>query len=470
MTEMKKGDMTCGNAYKQILLFTVPIFLGNLFQQFYSMADSVIVGRTVSTDAMTGVSSTGSINFLVLGLVLGLTAGFSVVVSNAYGAGDMKGVRRAVGNSLVLCAVLGAVITVIAAPLAGPLLRLMNTPAQYFDYAYNYLFVIFCGIGASVLYNITSAILRAVGDSKTPLFFLIMSALLNIGLDLLFIIVFKLHKTGAGLATVISQLLSGVVCLIYMLVKYPMLRPTRDDLKLRPALSMHLIGIGLPMALQYAITAVGCIFRQASLNTLNGEMPGIVTAFAASAKIESILAIPYNSFGAAMATYAGQNYGAKKFDRIRQGVFISMIYCVISWIVLWIGSTLSVEFVINLFIDKNSGDAILYFPQMMAYSKEFVLYFNMFFPFLAAVMVYRCALQSIGKSASTMIAGTLELIARTFMVFFMVKYIGYPAILFGEVTAWIAADLFLVPQFYVTISRLGSKPLGKRIFSRELDS
>lgn len=470
MAELKKGDMTRGNAFLQILTFTVPIFLGNLFQQFYSMADSVIVGRTVSSDAMTGVSSTGSINFLVLGLVLGLTAGFSVVVSNAYGAGDMKGVKRAVGNSLVLCAVLTVIITAIAAPLAGPLLRLMNTPAQYFDYAYYYLFVIFCGIGASVLYNITSAVLRAIGDSKTPLFFLILSALLNIGLDLLFIIVFGLHKTGAALATVTSQLFSGVVCLIYMLVKYPMLRPSRSDWIPNLSLSVRLISIGVPMALQYAITAVGCIFRQAALNAMNAEMPGIVTAFAASAKIENILAIPYNSFGAAMATFAGQNYGAKKFDRIRQGVFISMVYCLISWIVLWIGSTLSAEFLINLFIDKNSGDALLYFPQMMAYSKEFVLYFNMFFPFLAAVLVYRCTLQSIGKSASTMIAGTLELIARVFMVFFMVKFIGYPAILFGEVTAWIAADVFLVPQFYVTISRLGSKPLGKRLFCRELDS
>lgn len=470
MAELKKGDMTRGNAFKQILLFTVPIFLGNLFQQFYSMADSVIVGRTVSSDAMTGVSSTGSITFLILGLVIGLTAGFSVVVSNAYGAGDMKGVKRAVGGSLTLCAVLTVIVTAIATPLAGPLLRLMNTPSQYFDYAYYYLFVVFCGIGASVLYNMTSAILRAVGDSKTPLFFLVLSALLNIGLDLLFIIVFKLHRTGAGLATVVSQLFSGIVCLIYMLVRYPMLRPSRSDMIPGLGLSLRLIGIGLPMALQYAITAVGCIFRQTSLNSLNSEIPGIVTAFAASSKIEAILAIPYNSFGAAIATYAGQNYGAKKFDRIRQGAFISMVYCLVSWIVLWIGSALTEEIVISLFIDKNSGDALLYFPQMMAYAKEFILYLNIFFPFLAAVLVYRCALQSIGQSAATMIAGTLELIARTLMVFVAVKFIGYPAILFGEVIAWMAADAFLVPLFYITISRLGSKPLGKRILVAELDS
>lgn len=466
----KTGDMTRGNPFKQILFFTVPILLGNVFQQLYSMADSIIVGRTVSSDAMAGVGSTGSITFLVLGLVMGLTAGFSVIVSNFYGAGNMDGVRRSIANSLILCSVLTVVLTSIAVPLVGPLLRIMNTPEQYFDYAYWYLFVVFFGIGASVLYNISSSILRSIGDSRTPLYFLILSAVLNVGLDLVFIIVFGLQKTGAGLATVISQFVSGITCLVYMFSKYPELRPKRADWIPQKLLCAHLVGVGLPMALQYAITGVGCIFRQVALNNLNSTMPGIVTSYAATVKVENLLVIPYNSLGAAMATYAGQNYGAKKYDRIRQGAFIGMLYSIISWIVLAIVCYFTFVPLMNLFIDRNSGDALLYFDDMIKYGKELVLYLNIFFPALGAVLVYRCTLQSIGKSATTMIAGTLELIGRCVMAFGLVHVFGYTSVLLTESVAWLCADVFLIPTFYITIKKLGSKPLGKRIFATDLDT
>lgn len=464
------GDMTRGNPFKQILLFSFPVFVANMCQQLYNMCDTVIVGRTVSSDAMSGVGSTGSITFLILGIALGLTAGFSVVVSNFYGAGNIEGVRRSIANSLVLCVIIAVLLTAFSVPFAGPILRLMRTPEQYYEYAYWYLYVVFYGIGATVLYNIGAGILRALGNSKAPLAVLVITALLNIALDLLFIVVFDMEKIGAGLATIISQFAAGVLCLIYLFIKYPELCPKKKDWRIGRVMTLRLIGVGLPMAIQYAITAVGCIFRQFALNDLNAENPGIVTAYAATSKIENLLACSYTALGVAMATYCGQNFGAKKHDRIKQGVFIGMCYCVVSWILGALISVVAFDPLMNMFIDKNSGDAILYFDAMMAYSREFMLYLNIFFPTLGAVYIYRNALQSIGRSASTMIAGTLELIARCAMVFGVVHIIGYPAAFLAEPFAWIAADLFLVPMFYYSAKKLGSTLPPKKLFSTKVDT
>lgn len=464
------GDMTRGNPFKQILLFSIPVFISNLCQQLYNMCDTVIVGRTISSDAMSGVGSTGPITFLILGIALGLTAGFSVVVSNFYGAGNTEGVRRSIANSLVLCVAIAIILTAVAVPTAGPILRLMRTPAQYYEYAYWYLFTVFFGIGATVLYNIGAGILRALGNSKAPLVILVITAFLNIALDLLFIVALKMTRAGAGLATVISQFIAGLLCLVYLFIKYPELCPQKKDWRIGRVMTLRLIGVGLPMAIQYAITALGCMFRQFALNDLNSLNPGIVTAYAATSKIENLLACSYTALGVAMATYCGQNYGAKKSDRINQGVFIGMCYCVISWVIGVLISVVSFTPLMNLFIDKNSGDALLYFDAMIAYSEEFMLYLNLFFPTLGAVYVYRSALQSIGHSKATMIAGTLELIARCSMVFGVVHLIGYPAAFLAEPFAWIAADIFLVPMFYYSMKKRGSTLSLKKMFSTKLDT
>lgn len=461
------GDMTRGNPYKQILRFAFPVFIANVCQQLYNMCDTVIVGRTVSSDAMSGVGSTGSITFLVIGIATGLTAGFSVVVSNFYGAGNTDGVRRSIANSLVLCIAISVLLTAAAVPLSGPLLTVMRTPAQYYEYAYWYLYVVFFGIGATILYNIGAGILRAIGDSRSPLVILVIAAFLNIALDIVFIVLFDMKKTGAGLATIISQFVAGVLCVVYLFFKYPELCPRKKDWRMGMPMTLRLIGVGLPMALQYAITAVGCIFRQFALNDLNVANPGIVTAYAATSKIESLLATSYTALGVAMATYCGQNYGAKKYNRIKQGAFIGMLYSAVTWVVGALICFVAFEPLMNIFIDRNSGDAMLYFDEMIAYSKEFVLYLNIFFPALGAVFVYRNALQAIGRSASTMIAGTLELVARCTAVFGFVYLIGYPAAFLAEPFAWICADLFLVPMFYYSVKKLGaSLPLGKMLSTK----
>ncbi len=448
------GDMTRGSPYKHIFKFFVPILLGNLFQQLYNMLDTLIVGRFISADAMTGVGSTGSITFFVMGLVWGLTAGFSVITSNFYGAGNVEGVRRSIANSIVLCGVMTVVLTAIAVPLSGPLLDLMQTPDAYYEYAYWYLVVVFAGIGATILYNIMSGLLRAVGNSKMPLYFLVFGTVLNILLDLLFIIVFGMEKTGAGWATVISQIIAGALCYFYLYVKYPELRPRGSEWMPRTEMVKRLMSVGLPMALQYSITAVGCMFRQGALNSMNAMHPGIVTAYTASSKAETLLTTPFNSLGGTMSTFAGQNYGAGKFDRIKRGVHIGMLYSLIFWAICSIICIFCFDGMMYMFIDRSTGDALLYFDDMLKYAREFMFAICLLYPLLAAVFIYRNTLQAIGSSSAAMIGGVLELIGRTLMSFVFVGALGYASLVYAEPVAWLAADMFLVPLFYVTINKL----------------
>lgn len=258
-------DMTVGSPSKIIWNFTVPIFIGNIFQQFYSMVDTVIVGKFVGTKALAAVGSTGTINFLILGFLMGMTAGFTVLTSQRFGAGDMAGMRKTVGSAAILSAAVSILMTVVSMAFMKPLMILMHTPEDIFDDAYAYIMIICAGIVAQVLYNILAGILRALGNSKTPLYFLIFSALLNIVLDLVFIIVFHLGAPGAAYATVISQGVSGILCLVYIIRKVPMLRLSRSDFKPDGHLIRTQLAIGFPMALQFSITAIGTMMVQSAL-------------------------------------------------------------------------------------------------------------------------------------------------------------------------------------------------------------
>ncbi len=450
-------DLTKGSPFKLILFFMLPVLLGNIFQQLYNMADTLIVGHTVSTDAMTGVGSTGSITFLIIGFASGLTAGFAVRTSQRFGARDEEGVKKSVAVSLELCLLLTLLLMAAAIPLAGPLLRLMRTPDKYFRYAYSYLVVCFGGIGATILYNISAATLRAIGDTKTPLVILLASAFLNIGLDLLFIVVFKMKYTGAATATVVSQFLAGGGGLVYMLKKYPQLRPRKEDWKIDGRLWGGHIGLGLPMALQFSITAVGCMMQQTALNSLNAELPGVVTAYTAASKICNITVTPFDALGVTFATYAGQNFGAKEYGRIKDGVFAGLWFCLGIWILgvvfcAFLGSPLT-----GVFLDKTTGDAQLYYTEMLEYSRTYLLYQSAFFGPLGVIHVYRNTLQGIGRSTLTMLAGVTELVGRALSSFLFVGLFGFTGICLSNPTAWIAADLFLVAAYYLVIRKYPSQ-------------
>ena len=309
-------DMTAGSPVKAILMFTVPIFVGNVFQQFYSMVDTIIVGKFVGTTALAAVGSVGTIMFLIIGFMLGLTAGFTVLTAQRFGAGDMKGMRKTVGSAATLSVIMTVIMTTISMLGMKPLLKFMNTPSDIFADAYHYIMVICAGIFATVLYNLLASILRAIGNSQIPLYFLILSALLNVVLDLLLIIVFRMGAAGAAYATVISQGVSGVLCLIYIIKKIPELKLEKSDFQLNGHIAKVQIGIGIPMALQYSITAIGSMMVQSSLNVLGS---GAVAAFTAANKIEQVLTQAYVALGTTMATYCAQNIGAGKVKRIRQG-------------------------------------------------------------------------------------------------------------------------------------------------------
>ena len=442
-------DLTKGNPFKLILLFALPVFVGNVFQQLYNMVDTVIVSKTVSPEAFTGVGLTGPVNFLVLGFATGLTAGFSVRVSQRFGAGDQAGVRRAVGMCYMLTAVITVVLTAIAVPLTAPLLRLMKTPDEYFTYAYSYLFTVFCGIAATLLYNVAAGILRAVGDSKTPLVFLIISAVLNVGLDFLFIVAFKLPYVGAALATVVSQLLSGAACFIYMLKRYPLLRIRREDLKWDWQLASGHIAVGLPMALQFSITAIGTIIQQTALNGLAQRLEGVVTAYVAATKIDSLAVQTFYALGTAMATYAGQNSGAGRYDRVKKGVGVGMLYVLASaafGLVFCLGLYRPL---MSLFLDE-AGTA-----EVFSYGKKYLIFQSGFYVCLGTIFVFRNVLQGIGKSAVTMLAGVMELGGRALTAFVFVKYWDFTGCCLSNPTAWIAADIFLLITYFVVMRKRG---------------
>ena len=434
-------DLTKGNPFKLILFFAFPVFVGCVFQQLYNMADTIIVGNTVGAAAFTGVGLTGAVNFLVLGFVNGLTAGFSVKVAQAFGANDEEKMRRAVGMSYLLCIVVAAAATAIAAPLTAPLLRLMQTPAAYYDYAYWYLLVLFCGN-------------RAVGDSRTPLVFLVLAAILNVGLDFFFIVGFRWHYCGAAIATVLSQLISGAACLVYALCRYPALRPRRSDFRWDTRLAMGHFAVGLPMALQFSITAIGCIVQQTALNGLDASYPGAVTAYTAASKIDNIANQAFAALGTAFATYAAQNYGAGEYGRIRRGVFVGMVYVLASAVIGFAFAVGLCEPLMKLFLNTDlSADVADNYDAIIGYGRQYLLWQCAFYPFLGAIFVFRNTLQGIGKSAVTTFAGVTELAGRILASLVFVRIWGFAGICSSNPVAWVAAVMFLVTTYIVVMRR-----------------
>lgn len=427
-------DMTQGNPLKLILKFFIPVLLGSLFQQFYSMVDTIIVGKFVGVNALAGVGSTGSINFLILGFAMGITIGFGVMIGQRFGAKDYESMRNYVANGFYLIIVVSAILTPLTMHFCKDILKLVRTPDEIFNEAYSYLIWIFAGIFFSMLYNAASAILRAIGDSRTPLFALIFSSVLNIGLDLLFVIVFHMGTTGVAVATVISQGISGTVCLFYMFRHYEELHMKKEEFRLSVHKMGELLHLGLPMALQFSITAIGGIILQSAVNSLGAIS---VAAMTAGNKISFIFSSSLESMGTTMATYCSQNLGAKEYGRIRQGIrsacLISGCFCVFSMIVVWtVGKYIAI-----LFIDSNE-------VEIMEQIQLFLRINVMFYPFLGLIFILRNSIQAMGYSFVAMFAGVSELVGRATVAFSLVGPFGFKGLCFATPTAWVLADVILV--------------------------
>ena len=431
-------DMTVGSPGKIILNFTIPIFIGNMFQQLYNMVDTIIVGKFVGNEALAAVGSCGTLTFLILGFLLGLTAGFTVITSQHFGAGNMKAMRQSVASAAVLSAIISVLITLISLLSMKSVLHLMNTPADIYEEAYGYIIVICGGIVAQVLYNLLSIILRALGNSKVPLYFLILAAMMNIVLDLVFIIIFHMGAAGAAYATVISQGISGVLCLIYIIKKVPQLHLRREDWKINWNMAGWQMKIGLPMALQYSITAVGTIMVQAALNML-GSLA--VAGFAAASKIDQLVTQAYVAMGTTMATYCAQNTGARKYDRVRQGfrsaTIIASIYAVITGLLAMFGG----KYLTVLFVSDHLS-------QIMKLVDIYMKCISAAFIPLAIVNIYRNGIQGMGYGILPMMAGFAELIGRGVVALIAASRKSYVGACLANPAAWVFAGTLLLIMYF----------------------
>ncbi len=442
-------DMTTGSPVKLILLFSIPLLIGNIFQQFYSMVDTIIVGRFVGVDALAAVGTTGSMSFLINGFVVGLTSGFAVLISQKFGAKDEIGLKKATASTLVLSLIATIIVTIISMIFAKPLLNLMNTPENIMNDAYSYIIIIYGGTIATVAYNMFASILRALGDSKTPLYFLIIASILNIVLDIVFIVNFNMGVSGAAYATVISQGISSILCLVYTYKKYKILRLKKEDFKVKRRMYIKHLKIGIPMALQFSITALGIMIVQGALNVFGST---VIAAYTAASKVLQIVMQPAITFGVTMATYCGQNLGAKKYARIKEGVKkcteISIITSILAGLILVFGG----KFFVGLFIENPDAT-------ILAYAQECLNYSAVFFIPLGLIFIYRNALQGMGESFVPMMAGAYELIARAIVAFTLPRFIDYTGICLADPIAWLAAAIPLGLYYFKKMKSIDNSNL-----------
>lgn len=437
-------DMTSGSPIKLLLKFIIPLIFGNLFQQFYSMVDTIIVGRYLGKEALAGVGSTGSVNYMIIGFCLGVCAGFAIPVAQRFGAKLFDDLRRFVGNIIWLAIGLSVIFTILTVLLCRPILVAMNTPSDIFEYAYQYIVIIFAGIPATIFYNILASLLRALGDSRTPVVFLVLASLINIVLDFAFVLGTPMGVAGAAVATVISQAASGFACLIFIKKKFAILHITKDDMKLRGSYVSELCGMGIPMGLQCSITAIGGILLQAAVNGLGSIA---VAAVAAATKLSMFFTCAYDAMGVAMSTYGGQNIGARRMDRIpsglRSGMIIGSVYSILAFlIILFFG-----QYLATLFVDGGEIEII-------QKAHQFLIANGSFYIPLTAVNIFRLYIQGMGFSKLAMFAGVFEMVARTIAGLVLVPIFGYTASCFANPFAWCMADVFLIPAYFYVFRRL----------------
>ena len=416
----------------------VPVCCGNIFQNFYNIVDSMIVGRFLGVEALAAVGSTSSINFLVIGWIVGITSGFGIQLSQAFGANDEKRLKHYLAMSVYLCIGLTFLMTAGLLIANGAILQWMNTPEEIFYNTAKYIGIIYAGLPVTILYNMLATVARALGDSKTPLYFLVLSSVLNIVLDFLFVAILPLGVAGAAYATVLSQAVSAVLCLGYVWKKFPMIHFNKKDAVIKGRSICNLLAMGIPMGLQFSITAIGTMIVQASLNTLGATY---IAAYAATMKIQNIMIQVYPALGTAIATYTGQNYGAGEMKRIKKGVnaclAIEAIYSVFVMALSWSVFPMAVR----IFAEDPTGELYRIACQMFRISMWF------FFP-LGTIFIYRNVLQGLGNGFVPMMGGVFELIARALVIYVFFDSMQFVAICISDPAAWVSALIPLIPYYY----------------------
>lgn len=436
--------MTEGRALPLIFNFTVPLLLGNVLQQTYSLVDAAIVGRFLGIQALASVGASTSVIFLILGFCNGCCGGFGIPVAQKFGAQDYVTMRRYVSISLQLAAVMSVAIALVTCLLCDDILRSMRTPEGIFKDAYYYLLITFIGVPCTFFYNLLSSIIRALGDSKTPFWFLLFSTILNILLDLFCIVALQWGVAGAAIATVFSQGVSAVLCYFYMMRRFKILKMTPAERRFNGTLARTLLYIGVPMGLQFSITAIGSIMLQSANNALG---TACVAAFTAAMRIKMFFMCPFESLGMAMATYCGQNYGAGKPERVKQGVKVAILMMLAYWLFTFAVLIPGAETFALLFVDASEQEIL----------KDTALFLHIsvcFFPVLGLLCILRYSIQGVGYTNFAMLSGVSEMIARVLVSLIAVPVYGYLAVCFGDPTAWIFADAFLIPAYIHVYRRI----------------
>lgn len=444
-------DMTKGSPLPVILRFTLPLVVGNAVQQLYNMADTIIVGRYVGSDALAAVGSTGTIMFLIVGFAQGITSGFSVLTSQCFGAKDTDRVKRSVANGILLSLLFALLLTSSSMLLMRPLLRLMNTPENIFDDAYTYIMVISGGLVTTIFYNLFSSYLRAVGNSQIPLVFLVFSAVLNVILDLVLIIRFQMGVAGAGCATIISQGISAVLCLLYIYRRMPDLRPEPSHWKLHAGDSRRQLSMGIPMALQFAITASGTLIMQAAINLFGSDA---VAAFTAACKLQNLVTQGMIAMGQTMAAYSGQNFGKGDIPRIKKGVRAALLASSVYSVAAAVLICLLLKPCLGLFF---AGDVDM--AAMMPWAQTYVFMCAVFFVPLSTIFIFRNTMQGCGYGFLPMMGGVSEMVARLIVAVLAMRAVSYPLACFCDPAAWVAASAFTGISYLFVMKDIEKKSL-----------
>ena len=437
-------DMCSGPLFSKIVLFALPLMASGVLQLLFNAADIIVVGRFAGSQSMAAVGSNGSLINLMVNVFIGLSIGANVLVARYYGARDEKNLEETVHTAMVIAVVGGLLLIAVGELMTKPILILMGSPEDVLPLAVLYMKIYFLGMPGTLVYNFGSAILRAVGDTRRPLYFLLTAGVVNVIFNLIFVIAFSMDVAGVGWATVISQGVSGLLCLFYMKKKFTVLKMQGDEWRPHKHSMMILCGMGIPMGLQYSITAIGSVILQTAVNTLGSVAVASVTA---GGKIGTFFCCPFDAMGATMATYGGQNVGAKKLDRISRGlrdcVLLGAIYSVIAFVVIYFFS----DVIALLFVDASE-------TEILHNTRTFLLANVSFYFPLALVNIVRFMIQGLGYSRLAILAGVCEMAARTFVGFCLVPVFGYMAVCIANPVAWIAADLFLLPAYRYVMRNL----------------
>lgn len=442
-------DMTQGKPLKLIFLFALPLMFGNIFQQLYTVVDTMVAGKALGVDALAALGATDWLFWMLLGIVQGITQGFGILMAREFGAKQFERLCKAVGGAITLSALSSLVILILGQMIARPALVMLHTPSKIFNTSLVYLRIMFAGLPIAMAYNLFASILRALGDGKTPLNAMIIASLTNIGLDILFVLVFNWGVAGAAAATLIAELVSAVFCLL-KIKKIDFLNLRLEHYKPSISLSGRLLGLGSPMAAQNAMIAIGGMIIQ---GVVNGYSVAFIGGFTAANKLYGVLEIASSSYGYAMVTYVGQNLGAQKIERIRTGVRCAVAISIATSLLI---ATIMITFgrnIIGSFISGTPQEVLE--ATKVGYTYLFVM--NICLPVLYILYVIRSSIQGLGNTVLPMVSGISEFIMRTVGVFLLTPLLGQNGIFVAEIMAWFGADLILIPSYLITVKKAEKK-------------